>query len=381
VNKKAAIVTHLSRGMDYLGELGARLRDLQGYTTLAYELIQNAEDSRNASWISFDVSVDEVIVDNDGTFSDCGRVEEPNCPWKADETRGYLCDFHGFRIVAAGHKRALRNTIGAFGVGFTSVYQITDSPHLISAGRHWIIHEDRDEEHRITVCPCCEDCRATDLPGTRFILPWAKEAESELRKRLRADPVRSDAAEKFPVELSMSLPDALLFLQNLREIKILKDGILQTKISREPRPFGFAISNGKTASPWFVLRGDFEETAEKLKREHVGRIEPERSSNIAIAIPIEPMKSGLLFAFLPSQHSTGLGFHINADFYPASDRKRINLEAGYELEWNVEALRAAANLLSDKLPELTKILEHKEFLDSCQFLLRRCNKQARCFLF
>src|SRR5229473_8135498 len=109
--------TFLSRGIDYLGELGARLRDLQGYTTLAYELIQNAEDSSNASLISFDVRRDAVVVDNDGTFSDCGTVEEPLCPWKTDATRGYPCDFHGFRLVAGGHKRELRNTIGAFGVG------------------------------------------------------------------------------------------------------------------------------------------------------------------------------------------------------------------------------------------------------------------------
>src|SRR5437764_97450 len=104
MSKKAATVTHLSRGMDYLGELGARLRDLQGYTTLAYELIQNAEDSKNAAWISFDVRVNEVVVDNDGTFSDCGHVEERNCPWESDATRDGLCDFHGFRTVAAGHK-------------------------------------------------------------------------------------------------------------------------------------------------------------------------------------------------------------------------------------------------------------------------------------
>jgi hypothetical protein len=366
--EQAAPVTHLSRGMDYLGELGARLRDLQGYTTLAYELIQNAEDSNNATWISFDVRVNELVVDNDGTFSDCGRVEEHECPWKSDTTRDGLCDFHGFRTVAAGHKREVRNTIGAFGVGFTSVYQITDAPHLISAGRHWIINEEKDEDHRITVCHGCAVCRAKDIPGTRFMLPWAKNATSELRRRLRADPVRPDIHETFPAELSGSLAESLLFLQHVSEIRIRKDGHLQTKIVREPRPSGFVITNGKAAKHWYVLRGDFHESGGNLKREHIGRIEAKRSSEVAIAVPAEPMKSGLLFAFLPSQHTTGLGFHINADFYPASDRKRINFEGGYERTWNTEAVRAAASALSANLTELRGVLGHKQFwtvVNSC----------------
>src|SRR5689334_1445130 len=121
---------YLSRGMDYLGELGARLRDLQGYTSLAYELIQNAEDSGNASYISFNIRQDELVVDNDGVFSDCGTVEKPDCPWKTDPARGHMCDFHRFRLVAGGDKREQRHTIGAFGIGFTSVYQITDEPNV-----------------------------------------------------------------------------------------------------------------------------------------------------------------------------------------------------------------------------------------------------------
>src|SRR5215475_13193487 len=63
----------LSRGIDYLGDLGAKLRDLQGDRTLAYELIQNADDP-TATSMCFDVTNEALIVDNDGTFSDCGVV-------------------------------------------------------------------------------------------------------------------------------------------------------------------------------------------------------------------------------------------------------------------------------------------------------------------
>ena len=59
--------TFLSRSIDYLGDLGAKLRDLQGYGTLTHELIQNADDAP-ASWMSFDIRQDALVLDNDGVF-------------------------------------------------------------------------------------------------------------------------------------------------------------------------------------------------------------------------------------------------------------------------------------------------------------------------
>jgi hypothetical protein len=138
----------LSRGINYLGDLGVKLRDLQGFATLAHELIQNADDASGAGRMTFGVTPTALIVDNDGQFTDCGQVEEPECPWSQEEERGYMCDFHGFRSVASGHKRERQGTTGAFGIGFISVYQITDQPELISGGRHWILHEDRPENDR-----------------------------------------------------------------------------------------------------------------------------------------------------------------------------------------------------------------------------------------
>jgi hypothetical protein len=77
----------LSRGIDYLGDLGAKLRDLQGYKTLAHELIQNADDVASATSMTFHVRTDALVVDNDGVFSDCQAIELPECPWKEDGAR------------------------------------------------------------------------------------------------------------------------------------------------------------------------------------------------------------------------------------------------------------------------------------------------------
>ena len=224
----------LSRGIDYLDDLGAKLRDLQGYRTLAHELIQNADDAAGATSMSFDVRDDALIVDNDGVFSDCQQIEKSECPWKAEEARKHRCDFHRFRRVASGDKRGELGTTGAFGIGFIAVYQITDRPELISAGRHWILNDDRPEDSRIEVCPRCPRCSSQDAPGTRFILPWAWNPDSNLRKALQAEPVSPEGPQRVVEELERSVPVAMLFLKRLRAIEIRDAGRPVRRFQRLP---------------------------------------------------------------------------------------------------------------------------------------------------
>ena len=63
------------RGFHYLGNLGSKLADLQGYATLAQELIQNADDVGNAGFLKFDIRNDALVVDNGGVFRSCGQLE------------------------------------------------------------------------------------------------------------------------------------------------------------------------------------------------------------------------------------------------------------------------------------------------------------------
>ncbi len=110
--------TTLSRGMDYLGTLGARLRDLRGHPALIHELIQNANDADGARKMVFDLREDALLVENDGRFSGCRQLDQDECPW-AQEGRP-PCDFHGFRSVGDESKRGRKDTTGAFGIGFTA---------------------------------------------------------------------------------------------------------------------------------------------------------------------------------------------------------------------------------------------------------------------
>src|SRR5687768_3070558 len=132
---------HFGREIDYHEDLGAKLRNLQGFATLAHELLQNADDVPGVTSFTFNICQHALIVENDGRFSDCGRPETPECEWKEKGTTGsHRCDFHRFRFIAGADKRNEAGTTGAFGIGFISVYQVTDRPELISK-RHWILDE------------------------------------------------------------------------------------------------------------------------------------------------------------------------------------------------------------------------------------------------
>jgi hypothetical protein len=355
---------YLSRGRDYLESLASDLRELQGFATLANELIQNADDpngsdARGAGRISFCVTKAALIVDNDGVFSDCGHVKENSCPWKDDPSRGFMCDFHGFRTVASGHKRRRSGSSGAFGIGFTSVYQITDQPELLSAGRHWIVHEDRPEHERIRVCRGCPTCQSPELPATRFVLPWALDPNSELRKALATSPITPESPYQILADLTRALPTAILFLKNLNSIELLDDRKTVLSIQRVVDKGSLLVSDGTKDRVWHLLRGDFHDQAKQLRERHANRIEPKRTSNVMLAIPDEPLDRGLLCACLPTQEDTGLPFHINADFFPNSDRKRIILGQDYQSEWNRAAIGAAANVIRDKLQDLPQLLGHQ----------------------
>jgi len=351
------------RGTDHLGFLNSTLRNLLGYSTLAHELIQNADDAPNTTSMSFDVRDDGVIVDNDGLFTDCGELDSEewrlDCPWKHDDQRRRMCDFHRFQCVASGDKQGEADTTGAFGIGFTAVYQITDRPELISNGRHWLLFEERSEDERIEECARCPQCEGPGIPNTRFILPWANDPDSVLRRRLDVEPVTTGTPERILAELIRSVPLAMLFLKKLNKITIARNGESVKEYERAVEGDSLIVGAGRDAFVWHVLRTEFDAQAQRLRHDHPA-IEPKRSADVAIAIPEDAAEDGLFCAFLPTRHRTGLPFHINADFYPKSDRKEIILDDDYKAEWNRAAIAAAGEVFSEKLEWVRDKVGHKQ---------------------
>lgn len=339
-----AKLEYLSQGVNYLGFLSQQLGDLRGITTLAHELIQNADDAKSdagelsATRIIFDIRDDALVVSNDAVFREK--------------------DFKRMSNVASGSKRneAGDRTTGVFGVGFISVYQVTDRPEIYSAGRRWTLYPEAREDRRIVQV---WDTSITKEKGTVFKLPWAFE-DSKVRRELKVSPVNPDDINSFVDKLNDSLPKSILFLKKLDTIELRRNGKSVRRITR--------IISGNTITVacddvshqiWRILQGNFTVKAEKLKAKFSSYIENNREDRVQIAIPDVLLNDGLLFATLPTEQSTGLPFHIDADFFPTSDRKSIAFEDTYDhrSKWNRAVIRAAASIVLDNLISLRDIFK------------------------
>lgn len=329
----------LSQGVNYLGFLSQQLGDLRGITTLAHELIQNADDAKNdagelsATQIIFDIRDDALVVSNDAVFREK--------------------DFDRMRQIASGSKRDETGdrTTGVFGVGFISVYQVTDRPEIDSAGRRWTLQPEEREDRRIVQV---RDTSITTEKGTVFKLPWAFN-DSQVRRELKVSTVDRDYINSFVDELSDSLPQAILFLKKLDTIELRRNGRSVRRITRIVSGNTITVEcDGANRQVWRILTGHFTDDASKLKERFSPYIENNREDLVQIAIPDTLLDDGLLFATLPTEQPTGLPFHIDADFFPTSDRKSIAFEdtSDHRSEWNRAVIRATASIVSDNLISL-----------------------------
>lgn len=351
-------VSFLSQGIDYLGFLNAKLRDLKGWATLANELVQNADDAKGATRVVFNVTDSALIVENDAQFSDCGAIEETRCGYDIAGDGKICCDFHAFRRVASGHKRQESNTTGAFGIGFISVYQITDQPKLSSGFWEWVLDPEALETRRIRVKRL-----NPPLPATKFEFPWAL-SQTNLRTHLGIEPISTDVVDQMCMELRKALTKAAPFLKQLETLELRRHGKVEWVVHclRDPTADEIVVEAGGDTYLWKRLRGDFSQDAVTLRARYGASIETKRKTEVTVAVPIGARpKEGLLYASLPTEHSIALPVLINADFFPSSDRKRILFDQDYQGDWNRAAMGATARALAAALPILRDQLKPVDF--------------------
>lgn len=339
-------------GVNYVGFINQQLRSLIGATSLANELIQNADDAQvvegsDKTTMAFDFTDNDLIVRNNRRFSSCADLKAVICKNEGDN----WCDFHRFRNVASGNKRTDKENIGAFGIGFTAVYQITDKPELSSGEFRWTIDPSAPEDKRI------EQQTRPELDGTEFRFPWA-QAETDLRKSLQVRPITAKEIEAYLSEILASLPASLLFLRHIDSIEILKNGRRLELITahRNPDSVELVFESG-TKKRWVYLKGDFSpEVQQKLYPE-------KRKTEVCIAVPLDDIHAdGRLFAFLPlEREETRLPFQINADFFPSPERKSLLFGQDYQGEWNRIALKKASQIFGNNIRKLKEDLSPDDF--------------------
>lgn len=339
---------------DLIGTIKSHLEALQGYDVMALELIQNADDAK-ADEVVFDITKDGLRVWNSGAFSYCGNLSDRIC--RLQQTEKYACDFHRIKKVASGGKLKKSENIGRFGIGFVSTYQIADHPEIQSSGV------------KLVLLPETENAAVQTIPetvGTTFFLPWATDPNTDARQALGVSHVSPTHIDQLTNDIQSVLRKSLLFLRHVRKAEVRRDGklLLGCDLDRgDDSSLVVSFRPTGVVEHWRILRADAKAAAEKLYPSHPRLEALNRGTSISIGLRLdpEPLAEGYLYAFLPTEQSTGLPLHINADFFPESDRKAI-VFAGHQHQqaWNEMLIDAAAAELARDPEALLQMLGHAQ---------------------
>ena len=305
-----------------------------------FELIQNAEDNtyenqdRYQPYISFQLAKTDPTstVDSDGALI----IKNNEIGFNRDNVSA---------ICAMGRttKKKERGYIGEKGIGFKSVFRVTDNPHILSNGYHFCLPESDEETGFGYIVPqwIGKPLEGLDLSETHIVLPLTKKGFGY------------EEIEKMLQDID---PEVILFLSTLQEIQIrtdtgddfsiLKDdsAMPEVQIVAEGKKQGFAFSN---SGGFLVCPGSFGKPADihHEKREGI------EHRDVTIGFPLDENSTAVrkIFAYLPVK-TTSFPFLINGDFILTSSREDIQ-----DVPWNrCWLMDCVADLVARKLLPLLK---------------------------
>jgi hypothetical protein len=282
-------------------------RQLDHPAQILPELIQNADDVEPCSTVEIELTNDTLRIRNDGR------------PMKTEEV-DTLC--------AAGEStKRDPEYIGHFGLGFKSVFSISDNPRV----RTGHFHFEFDAE-QLTV-PKIRD--GTDpINGTEIILPLKDELASKKREELQD---RLDEVHRL-----------LTYLRNITQIEVTQEG--ETTVYRRESelnsPEQIIYNDGEISERRLVFETDdtpsgdaFEQLSEVRQIDDTETI---RDSPISVTIsfevddqhrPVSDPEECYLFNFLPTDERSGFPFDVHADFLLEPSRKALAWRDGAYNQW------------------------------------------------
>lgn len=280
----------------------------------ALELIQNAEDESSSS-VTFIFDHDHAVVVNDG------RPFDEKDVWR-------ICS------VRPGEKK---RKIGFFGIGFKSVFNITENPQIISNGFNFEIENYIYPKAMSTTLGNLRNYYSPER-GTIFVLPYST----------------STTAQELIENFNMVDDKILLFLENLKELKFVDNINTSSWVIKKN------LQNNSTLSLLNTRTG--QETGWKVFH-HVLRVEnqeivPEgkegiEETRITIAFPLDNAtrevikKTGVVYCYLPTKKRTDLSFLIQADFLPTIGRENIA-----EHQWNLWLTKELGVLAAEAIDKI-----------------------------
>ena len=351
-------VRELSYSAPLISNIRQILTGLQGFDSMAREIIQNADDA-GAKNICFDITDSALVVWNNAKFLSCG-LNSDECPWSREENphlgKRKACDFHAISKVGSGNKYNQPGLIGRFGIGFVSVYQLTDQP-IIRSGDVELTLDPLSEKNHIRTIDAVD--------GTEIQMTWALDDRSPIREALNASAFSSESLGALQTDLVATAEGCLLFLKNLESIEVLRNGTrvsFVTKSVEDENHVDLFFERKDQQEKWYVIHLDAEEAARPLKEKFVAieRLDRQTAAQVAFRIDDHGERIGRLFAYLPTEQDAPVPCHINADFFPEQTRKALVLSGEqHERHWNQMLLGYVAQEIAGRLEELREVLGPK----------------------
>jgi hypothetical protein len=266
------------------------------------ELIQNADDNSYALEVApslkFEVEGDRLVIVN----NELGFQEE-----------------HVRALCSAGESSKKRKTgyIGEKGIGFKSVFKVSDAPEIHSNGYHFRFDRTGQEDLLGYVVPHWHvPSAALDEDTTTLVLP-ARDGRP------------------FSTGLLSDLSDTLLlFLDQLRSIEVIAPGQREEFTRHDDGAITTLITDsaGATCSQKYLRIRSRIDTSDlrEPKREDIS------ATDVVLAFPLgdegdaAPVPGCATFAFLPIR-DFGFNFFVQADFVLISSREGIH----ENLAWNL----------------------------------------------
>jgi hypothetical protein len=279
-------------------------------THFIFELLQNAEDA-DATWARFELTPDAVIFDHDG---------------RPFERR----DIEGITGIGNTTKLEEANKIGCFGIGFKSVYVVSERPQV-----HCMI-EGRPIAFTIRDLVVPELIAGANGPAsTRFILPLPAESAAATIAKVRST-------------LDQVGPRSLLYLRQLRRLD-WTDGSTHARCVVEDGDEGI-----RTLRP--TVDGKPAQVDRFLMLSRPVRREGEKS-DLSVKIAMRLNDGGEIVpettptrvsVFFETEEQTGLHMHVHGPFQLTDNRANIKRDNA----WNEHIVDELAALLAESLPGL-----------------------------
>lgn len=321
-----------------------------------FELIQNAEDNLYAKHNTYPPYISFRLTEMDPTFTSGSNgaliIQNNETGFNRDNVEA---------ICAVGETTKIKDQgyIGEKGIGFKSVFRVTDNPHIFSNGYHFSLPKFDKETRLGYIVPQWIDAHPDDLnlSETHIILPLTK---------------KDFGYEKIEEMLQDIEPEVILFLSTLQEIRIETDSgdNLTIKKDNSEVPEVGIIVEGKKQGDFLPNSENFLVCTKRFDKpsniSHDKRRGIEKR-DVSVAFPLDQNSKavGKIFAYLPVRSDTNFPFLINADFILPSSREDLQ-----DVPWNHWLMKCVANLVtSDLLP----LLKERKLL-KVQFLEAMANR-------